>query len=156
MTRRAAQSVAHPVKSTTDSVSVYLPSTLIELLGLVEILLYAAVHQLSHLLARAVLFLRAGRGALGLIAVRFVELVRDTGGAWWENLVHGIACHVLLVADHRALLGDALRGVVEEHSRVVLPGLLLAGTVTVHDVLAVLLVEVLDVLHALLVVLLVH
>lgn len=56
---RAAETVADTMESSADGVGLYLAGTLIELLGLVEILLYAAIHQLGHLLAGSVLFLRA-------------------------------------------------------------------------------------------------
>lgn len=87
MTRWTAEALAYSVQSAANMVRIDLSSTLIELLGLVEILLYATVHYLSHLLAGTVLFLRCRGDALGLTAIGLEQLIRDACRARWKHLV---------------------------------------------------------------------
>lgn len=97
--------------SAREAVWINLSSTLIKLLRLVEVLLYAVVHQLGHLVTRTLIFLRGA--SLPIISFSLEKLIRYARSPWGLHLAGHACCHVLLVTDHRALFGDALWGIVK-------------------------------------------
>lgn len=145
----ATHALSNPVHFTAHCVRIYLSSTHIELsLRLVKIVLNAIVHHWIHFLNKCWIPLPV----TNLVSKKFVRNRFCTRRLHLDCLS---SCKVLLISDHRALLSNTLRNVIEEHIRIVL--LVLISTLAVLAVLTtILLVKVLYVLQVLLVVLFVH